>query len=77
MKKMNSQYNKLNDMFVDIQNIIFNLVEKSDDIMYKFWDKGMSMTDKEQERYDKINEQINNLVECEKYIRLAMSCLRK
>ena len=77
MKKMNEQYNKLNDMFVDIQNIIFDLVGESDYIKYNAWDKGISLTDREQDKEDKINEQISNLTECLKYIRLAMSRLKQ
>ena len=77
MKKMNVQYNELCVMVKNIKGIIFDLVGESDDIKYKTWFKGISMTDKEQERYDEINEQISNLSECIKYIRFAMSRLKQ
>ena len=35
------------------------------------------MTDREQERYDEIDEQISNLEECVEYIESAMGCLEE
>ena len=74
---MNSQYDKLNDMFVDIQNILFDLVGENGYIKYNAWNKGISLTDREKERVDKINEQISNLEECAEYIESAMGCLEE
>ena len=77
MKKMNVQYNRLCGFVRDIKGIIFNLVKESDYIKYNAWNKGIGMTDEEQERYDEINEQISNLSECVKYIRFAMGRLEQ
>ena len=35
------------------------------------------MTDREQERYDEISEQISNLEECLEHIESAMDCLEE
>ena len=77
MKKIKEQYNKLSDLMKNIKGIIFDLVGESDYIKYNAWDKGIGLTDIEQERDDEINEQISNLSECIKYIRFAMSRLKQ
>ena len=77
MKKMNVQYNELCVMVKTIKGIIFDLVGESDYIKYNAWDKGIGLTDIEQERDDEINEQISNLCECIKYIRFAISRLKQ
>ena len=48
MKKMNSQYNKLNDLMENINDIISDLEEKRDAIEQNAWDKDRDMTDREQ-----------------------------
>lgn len=75
MKKMNSQYDKLNDMMENIKGIILDLEGNRDYIKYNAWGKGISMTDREQERCDEIDEQISNLEECVKYLENAKSYL--
>ena len=77
MKKIKEQYNKLSDLMKNIKGIIFDLVGESDYIKYNAWDKGIGLTDIEQERDDEINEQISNLSECVKYIRFAMGRLEQ
>ena len=77
MKKMDAQYNELCVMVKTIKGIIFDLVGDSDYIKYNAGDKGIGLTDIEQERDDEINEQISNLSECIKYIRFAMSRLEQ
>lgn len=75
MKKMNSHYNKLKAMTLTINDIISDLEEKRDSIENNASDKDRYMTKKEQEKYDKIDEQIINLEDCVVYIENAMDCL--
>ena len=75
MKKMNSQYDKLNDIMENINDIISDLEEKRDSIEDKAYNEDRGMTKREQERYYEINEQINNLEDCVAYIGNAMECL--
>ena len=77
MKKMNSQYNKLNDMMENINDIISDLEEKRDSIDDNANDKGRDMTKKEQGKYDEIDEQISSLKECVWYIEQAMGYLEE
>ena len=75
MKKMNSQYDKLNAIMENINDIISDLEEKRDSIKDKAYDEDIGMTKREQERYYEIDEQISNLEDCVAYIENAMDCL--
>ena len=77
MKKMNSQYNKLNAIMENINDIILDLGEKRNSIKDKAYDEDRGMTKKEQERYDEIDEKIINLEDCVAYIENAMDCLEE
>ena len=77
MKKMNSQYNKLNAIMENINDIILDLGEKRNSIKDKAYDEDRAMTKKEQERYDEIDEKIINLEDCVAYIENAMDCLEE
>ena len=72
MKKMNTQYNKLNDLMENINDIISDLEEKRDSIEDNANDKDRDMTEMEQKKYDKIDEQISSLYICVAYIENAM-----
>ena len=74
MKKMNAQYNKLNDMVENIDNIISDLEKEKVDIEQNI-DEDRDMNYIEQEMYDELDEQINNLYCCLEYIGNAMDCL--
>ena len=74
---MNSQYNKLNAIMENINDIILDLGEKRNSIKDKAYDEDRGMTKKEQERYDEIDEKIINLEDCVAYIENAMDCLEE
>ena len=77
MKKMNSQYNKLNAMMENIKDVISDLKEKANGIEQKAWDEDRGITDREWKRCDEIDEQISNLDECVEYIQFAMMRLEE
>lgn len=77
MKKMNEQYNELNDLMENISDIISDLEEKRDSIEDKAFDEDRDMTEMEQKKYDKIDEQICSLYVCVGYIENAMGCLEE
>ena len=68
MKKMTAQCDKLNDIMENIDDIISDLEEKRDNIKDNAFDEDRDMTEKEQERYYEIDEQISNLEDCLEYI---------
>lgn len=72
---MNEQYNKLNDLMENINDIILDLEEKRDSIEDNANDKDRDMTEKEQEKYNEIDEQIFSLYVCVGYIENSMGCL--
>ena len=75
MKKMNSQYNKLNDTMETIIDIISDLEEKIGSIEDNALDENRDMTEKEKLKCDKIDEQISSLEDCVEYIENAIDCL--
>ena len=75
MKKMNLQYNELNDLMENIINIISDLEEKIGSIEDKAFDEDRDMTKEEKGKRDEIDEQISNLEDCVEYIENAMECL--
>ena len=77
MKKMDSQYNKLNAMMENIKDVISDLKEKANGIEQKVWDEDRGMTNREQKKCDEIDEQISNLDECVEYIQFAMMRLEE
>ena len=75
MKKMNEQYDKLNAIMENINDIISDLEEKIGIIEDKAFDEDRDMTKKEKGKRDEIDEQISNLEDCVEYIENAMECL--
>ena len=67
MKKMTAQCDKLNDIMENIDDIISDLEEKRDNIKDNAFDEDRDMTEKEQERYYEIDDQISNLEDCINY----------
>ena len=74
---MDSQYNKLNEIMENIDNIISDLEEKRDSIEDKAYNEGRGMTKREQINYDDLDEQISSLEDCVAYIENAMDCLEE
>ena len=75
MKKMNSQYDKLNAIMENINDIISDLEEKRDSIEDKAYNGDRGITKREQINYDDLYEQISSLEDCVIYIENAMDCL--
>ena len=73
---MNSQYNKLNEIMENIDNIISDLEKEKVDIEQNI-DEDRDMNYIEQEMYDELDEQISSLEECVEYIENAMGCLEE
>ena len=76
MKKMDSQYNKLNEIMENIDNIISDLEKEKVDIEQNI-DEDRDMNYIEQEIYDELDEQSNNLYCCLECIENAMDWLKK
>ncbi len=77
MKKMNSQYNRLNALMENIKDIISDLDGKRYDMGHKAWSEDRCMTDREEKIYNEIVKQIINLDHCVEYIQFAMSRLEE
>ena len=75
VKKKNSQNTPINDMMKNIRNIISDLEEKRDSIEDKAHNEDRDITEEEQEKLDKISEQVCSLYDCADYIENAMDCL--
>ena len=76
MKKMNAQYNKLNEIMESIDNIISDLGKEKVDIKQNI-DEDRDMNYIEQEMYDELGKQISSLEDCVAYIEDAMDCLEE
>ena len=74
MKKMDSQYNKLNEIMENIDNIISDIEKEKVDIEQNI-DEDRDMNNIEQEIYDELDEQSNSLYCCLECIENAMECL--
>ena len=74
MKKMNEQYDKLNAIMENIDDIISDLENEKVDIEQNI-DEDRDMNYIEQEMYDELDEQIRSLEDCVAYIENAMDCL--
>ena len=71
MKKIKEQYNKLNEIMENIDNIISDLEKEKVDIEQNI-DEDRDMNYIEQEMYDELDEQSNSLYCCLEYIEKAM-----
>ena len=73
---MDSQYNKLNEIMENIDNIISDIEKEKVDIEQNI-DEDRDMNYIEQEMYDELEEQIRDLEDCVEHIEKAMDWLEK
>ena len=76
MKKLNSQYNRLNSVRKNLVDIVSALDHKRYNMSLEIWDEGKGMTDKEQKKYNEMVKQIIDIDTCIRNIDFAMSHLR-
>ena len=74
MKKMNVQWDKLNAIMENIDDIISDLEKEKVDIEQNI-DEYRDMNYIEQAIHDELDEQIRSLEDCVAYIENAMDCL--
>ena len=74
MKKMNAQFDKLNAIMENINDIISDLEKEKVDIEQNI-DEDRDMNYIEQAIHDELDEQIRSLEDCVAYIENAMDCL--
>ena len=74
MKKMNAQYDKLNAIMENINDIISDLEKEKVDIEQNI-DEDRDMNYIEQAIHDELDEQIRSLEDCVAYIENAIDCL--
>lgn len=77
MKNLIKYYNKIQAIYDELDNLIGELEETRDAIEEKAIDKGRDMTEKEQERFDAIDEQINAIEECKDNLEYAMGAIEE
>ena len=77
MKKLNSQYNRLNALRKNLVDIVSTLDHKRYNMSVKIWDEGNGMTDKEQKNYNELVKQIIDIDTCIRNIDFAMSHLKE
>lgn len=71
--KITKYYDKINAIYESLDDLIGELEETRDAIEDKAIDRGRDMTEKEQERYDEIDEQIQAIENCKDNLEYAMS----
>ena len=76
MKKIKEQYNKLNEIMENIDNIISDIEKEKVDIEQNI-DEDRDMNYIEQAMYDELDEQSNSLYCCLECIENAMGWLEK
>ena len=74
MKKIKEQYDKLNAIMENINDIISDLEKEKVDIEQNI-DEDRDMNYIEQAIHDELDEQIRSLEDCVAYIENAMDCL--
>ena len=74
MKKIKEQYNKLNEIMENIDNIISDIEKEKVDIEQNI-DEDRDMNYIEQAMYDGLDKQVSSLEDCVAYIENAMECL--
>ena len=77
MKKLNSQYNRLNSVRKNLVDIVSALDNKRYNMSVKAWNEGNGMTDKEQKKYNEMVKQIIDIDTCIRNIDFAMSHLKE
>lgn len=71
--KLNKYYNKIQAIYESLDELIGELEEKQNAIEEKAIDHDRDMTEKEQERYDEIDDQLVAIRECMDNLEYAMS----
>ena len=77
MKKLNSQYNRLNALRKNLVDIVSALDNKRYNMSVKAWNEGNGMTDKEQKKYNEMVKQIIDIDTCIRNIDFAMGHLKE
>lgn len=72
MKNLSKYYDKIEAINDSLDDLIGELEEKKDAIEENAIDRDRNMTEKEQERYDEIDEQISAIEECKDNLESAM-----
>lgn len=70
---LNKYYDKIQAIYESLDKLIVELEDKQNAIEEKAIDHDRDMTEKEQERYDKIDEQLVAIRECMDNLEYAMS----
>lgn len=77
MKNLSKYYNKIQAAYEALDDLIGELEEKRDAIEERAIGKYRDMTEKEQERYDEIDEQISAIEECKDNLEYAMGAIEE
>ena len=73
MKNLNKYYDKIQAIYESLDELIVELEEKQNAIEEKAIDHDRDMTEREQERYDEIDNQLTAIRECMDNLEYAMS----
>lgn len=71
--KLTKYYDRINTIYESLDDLIGELEETRDAIEDKAIERGRDMTEKEQERYEEIDEQIQAIENCKDNLEYAMS----
>lgn len=71
--KLTKYYDRINTIYELLDDLIGELEETRDAIEDKAIERGRDMTEKEQERYEEIDEQIQAIENCKDNLEYAMS----
>lgn len=77
MIKLSKHYNKLQTILDDIEETVEKIEEKQSDIEEKASLACRDLTDREQERYDELDEEISALYDMREYIYSAMESIEE
>lgn len=73
--KLNKYWDRLQDMYEELDKLIGELEEKRDSIEERAIGKYRDMTEKEQERYDELDSLIEAIRECQENIEYATEAI--
>lgn len=73
--KLNKYWNRLQDIYEELDELIGDLEEKRDSIEERAIDHDRDMTEKEKERYDELDELIEAIRECQDNIEYATEAI--
>ena len=77
MKDLSKYYEKIQAIYESLDDLIGELKEARDAIEEKAIDRDRDMTEKEQECYDEIDEQISTIEECRETLESAMFAIEE